>query len=270
MQHFRRNRPRGTWDDAYSTGAGPCVRTLAAPWQGAQACCMEQPPSELLDTRWSRLDALQGSGAGSEDAWQWFVQRYRGFVRDVLASILRRQDLIDHAEQEFWGYLFLSRTIERADRQRRFRALLFGTVRNFARAWSRKQGLPQLDEATLQSLTADETGQGAAMIRWVESVIRNALQVLDAEHPQMARCMRLFYGLGADPQDAKPRPASDVARELAVTTQSVYMMLFRGRQRLRALVEEELRDCCQDEESYREELQLLLRLAASRLPGLVE
>ncbi len=231
---------------------------------------MAQLPAEPLDTRWSRLDALEGSRTGAEDAWQWFVQRYRGFVRDVLASVLRRQDLVDHAEQEFWGYLFLSRTIERADRQRRFRALLFGTVRNFARAWSRKQGLPQLDEATLQSLAAADSGQGEAMIRWVESVIRNALQTLDAEHQQMARCMRLFYGLATDPQESRPLAASEAARELATTTQAVYMMLFRGRQRLRALVEEELRECCVDEESYREELQLLLRLTASRLPGLVE
>lgn len=223
---------------------------------------------EILETRWSRLDALQGSG--SEVAWQWFVERYREFVREVLASILRRQDLIDHAEAEFWGYLFLSRTIERADRQRRFRALLFGTVRNFARAWSRKQGLPQVDELVLQSLAAGEDGQGAAMVRWVESVVRNAMRTLEAEHPQMASCMRLFYGLGKGEADARTHPASEVAHQLGTTAQAVYMMLFRGRQRLRALVEEELRDCCQDEESYREELQLLLRVAASRLPGLVE
>ena len=48
------------------------------------------------------------------------------------------------------------------------------------------------------------------------------------------------------------------------------MHLHRSRARLRQILESELRESCTDEESFRDELGLLLRIAATRVPGLME
>jgi hypothetical protein len=48
------------------------------------------------------------------------------------------------------------------------------------------------------------------------------------------------------------------------------MHLHRSRTRLRQILESELRESCTDEESFRDELGLLLRIAATRVPGLME
>ena len=229
---------------------------------------MTDSRTDLLETRWSKLGMLHGAEA--EVGWNWFVERYRDFVRDVLASVLRTRELVDAAEEDFWGYLYLSGTLNRADRARRFRALLFGTTRNFARAWSRKRGLGQIDENALRSLEAVDDAGGAATVAWVDSVIHHGLRALAQEHALTARCISLFYGIGSHADPRGPRSASDVAAAIDNTTQAVYMMLFRGRQRMRQLVTDEVREGCGDEDALREELQLLLRVAASRLPGLVE
>jgi hypothetical protein len=94
---------------------------------------MSSSPSDPLSTHWSRIDALYGPDP--EAAWSWFVERYRPFVREVLTAVLPPTTDVSAADTEFWGYFYLSRVVDRADRQRRFRALLFGTVRNFARRW---------------------------------------------------------------------------------------------------------------------------------------
>lgn len=90
-----------------------------------------------ITTRWTQIDALRGDNA--ESAWNWFVDRYRPFVRGVLRATLQTPADAAPAEDEFWGYVYLSGAIHRADRERRFRAFLSGTVRNFARAWLRKR-----------------------------------------------------------------------------------------------------------------------------------
>ena len=97
------------------------------------ALTMSSSPSDPLSTHWSRIDALYGPDP--EAAWSWFVERYRPFVREVLTAVLPPTTDVSAADTEFWGYFYLSRVVDRADRQRRFRALLFGTVRNFARRW---------------------------------------------------------------------------------------------------------------------------------------
>jgi hypothetical protein len=39
---------------------------------------------------------------------------------------------------------------------------------------------------------------------------------------------------------------------------------------LRQILESELRESCADDEAFRDELRLLLRIAATRVPGLME
>ena len=223
--------------------------------------------TDALVTRWTQIGAMHGQNA--EQAWQWFVGRYRHFVRGILGGLLGQQNRAQAAEEEFWGYVFLSGALQRADRDRRFRAFLSGIVRNFARSWARTKGLPIAAEAALEGLTDDRGGESAELSLWVENVVDNALATLRDENPTTAKALESFYGIGLASAASTPKSASDVATALGNTTQGVYMLLFRGRKRLQQLIEEELREGCQDEAAWRGELQMLLGIAATKLPGLV-
>ncbi len=227
----------------------------------------DTPAETLLVTRWTQIGAMQGRDA--EQAWQWFVGRYRHFVRGILAGMLARQDRVQAAEEEFWGYVFLSGALQRADRDRRFRAFLSGIVRNFARSWARTKGLPIAAEEALEGLAAGREATPTELTIWVENVVENAVTTLREESPTTARALESFYGIGAADGARSPKSASEVATELGNTTQGIYMLLFRGRRRLRQIVEDELREGCGDAASCRDELQMLLGVAATKLPGLV-
>lgn len=219
------------------------------------------PPT--LATRWTRIHALAGNDA--DQAWRWFIGRYHPFVRGVLSGVLDRS-AVDRAEQEFWGYVFLSGAIRRADTDRRFRPFLAGIVRNFARSHARDRGLPLAPESAIDALPSPKL-DAPDLLAWTQNVIANGLRALIEEHETAGIALARFYGLGIDGQRTEPLPVSQVAEQLAVSRQAVYMLLHRGRRRLRALVENELRDGCADEEAFRDELQQLLQVAASALPG---
>ncbi|MEZ6037050.1 MAG: hypothetical protein R3F29_06190 [Planctomycetota bacterium] len=221
-----------------------------------------------MTTRWTRLGALHGHDA--EQAWHWFVDRYRPFVRGILGGMLGNGAKTAAAEEEFWGYVWLSGALRRADRERRFRAFLSGIVRHFARGFSRQNGLSLHDDWALE--TAPARDAAAAELRfWVDNVIANAMDTLRAESPTTAMAMTAFYGLdgGTGSGNGRAMSAIEVAAAVDNTPQGIYMLLFRGRKRLRTLIAEELREGCRDDEAFAEELQALLGLAASRLPGLL-
>jgi len=230
-----------------------------------------QKPGEMpsanstLVTSWTRIGALNGQDA--EQAWQWFVERYRPFVRGILSGMLGRATR-DTAEEEFWGYVWLSGALNRADRDRRFRAFLSGIVRNFARTFARKRGLQLADEAGVEDVRA--TGSDHTELQlWVDNVIANALATLRSESVTTTNAVASFYGLEGGLAPGEPMAAGDIASAMGNTAQGIYMLLFRGRKRVRQLIEDELREGCRDDDAWREEVQALLGIAASRLPGLL-
>ncbi|MEZ6037054.1 MAG: sigma factor [Planctomycetota bacterium] len=219
-----------------------------------------------LATRWTRIGALHGQDA--EQAWHWFVERYRPFVRGILGGMLGNSAKATAAEDEFWGYVWLSGALTRADRDRRFRAFLSGIVRNFARSFARKRGLPIADELTIDATPARPETTSELQL-WVDNVIANAIAALRNESTATATALASFYGIDGGLRAGQSMSASEVADAIGNSTQGVYMLLFRGRKRLRTLIEDELREGCQDQAAFGEELQALLGLAASRLPGLL-
>ena len=224
----------------------------------------ERRHDSLLSTRWTQIGALHGQDG--EQAWHWFVERYRPFVRGILGGLLGRSAAVTAAEEEFWGYVWLSGALQRAERGRRFRAFLSGIVRNFARSYARQRRLPLADEAMVAALPASQSADELRL--WVENVLDNGLQSLRGESPATARALAMFYGLGEEAA-AGARSAGDIAAAVGNTAQGVYMLLFRGRKRLRELIEAELREGCGDDEAFGEEVQALLGVAAKRLPGLL-
>lgn len=235
------------------------------------ALAMSSAPSDPLSTHWSRIDALYGPEP--EAAWNWFVGRYRPFVREVLTAVLPPTTDVTEADTEFWGYFYLSRVVDRADRQRRFRALLFGTVRNFARRWRDSRGMDPMPNEALDALTAEDSSASTASRFWAQNVLHNGLAQLRAENPLAADALALFYGIESSPRipdERAARSAAEVAAALRLSPQGIYMHLHRSRARLRQILESDLRESCADDEAFRDELRLLLRIAATRVPGLME
>ncbi len=244
-----------------SHGIQPAHMPANSPTQNAA----DQPGSALA-TRWTQIRALHGDDA--EQAWRWFVGRYRSFIRGVLRTVVGAA-AVDLVEHEFWGYVFLSGALRRADEDRRFRPFLAGIVRNFARTHVRDQGLPVAADFAADAVP-DRDSQDGELLCWTQNVIANGLRRLHEEHEAAALVLVRFYGLGLDGEPTVPTPASQIADQFGLSRQAVYMLLHRGRRRLRLLVEQELREGCSDEAAFRDELQQLLRVAAKELPGSIE
>ncbi len=220
-------------------------------------------------TRWTRIDALYGKD--KEAAWAWFIERYRAYVRGALAVQLRGLDRMQRAEEEFWGYVYLSDAIPRADRARRFRTYLAGILRNFARTFDRRD-LAQSGKPLAADLEppADAAVLAADMAVWTDTIVQLALKDLGAESPRVALAIQRFYGLAAPGEAAPPVQISALCAELQCTPGAVYQLLSRGRQRLRQLIEAELLQGCTDDRDLHDELELLLHNLGQRHPGVVE
>lgn len=217
-------------------------------------------------TRWTMLDALAGDEA--DTAWAWFVERYRPYVRGILLAVLQSPEQARSAENEFWGYVFLSNAVRRADRGRRFRTYLAGIVRNFARAWRRSHAAEEGTAVTQVERASDASLVQAELTAWTDTVVALALSDLRDEMPKAAEALTRFYGLqgGSGAQES----TSEIANSLQCNAAAVYQLLSRGRQRLRELIAAELMEGCSDAQEMEAELCELLRNLGQRHPGVHE
>lgn len=227
--------------------------------------------SRSLHTRWSMLDELRGGGA--EEAWRWFIDRYRGYIGTCLRRLIQAPERAEQAMEEVWSYLYTSSVIENADRDRRFRTYLAGTVRNFALEWQRKQAGSKA--ATLSGAAADDADPSRGyeehdMQLWTRQVVQLALAELAKGSADQAQALRWFYGLPqtfVDDGD-EPRPASWIATQLGIKVNAAHQLVFRARNRLRQCIERELRETVRDVDDLEDERRLVYRVIARESPGL--
>ena len=217
-------------------------------------------------TRWTMLDALAGEEANT--AWGWFVERYRPFVHGVLLAVLKSSEQAQAAESEFWGYVYLSDAVRRADRGRRFRTFLAGIVRNFARAWRRSHETVEGNVIQAVDRPSDADLVQAELTAWTDTVVSLALRNLRDEMPKAAEALTRFYGLQGG--SGTPESTSDIANVLQYNPPAVYQLLSRGRQRLRELIAAELMEGCSDPQEMEAELCELLGNLGQRHPGVSE
>ncbi len=233
--------------------------------------------SESLHTRWSMLERLRGSDA--EAAWRWFVEHYRDYVRSCLRRFLVDPALRSRAEDEIWSHLFSSDVFGLADRGRRFRPYLTGVVRNFARSWLRaEQGAAGVRHARAGGGHEAAIAAVDMLLRedqearlWARHVLRLAFLQLVARQPRRAEALRRFYGLEVTEDGVgfgATESVSSIARSLDIEPNAVHQDLYRGRNELRAAVEDELRQTVRDSESLDEEVRCLF-VAVSDAPGLL-
>lgn len=231
---------------------------------------MPDAPSNF-STRWSLIAEMHAGQPN--DSWDWFIRRYRGYVAAVLRHLGFRAVDIDVATEEFWGYLYRSRAVERADRSGRFRSFLSGVVRNYARSWRREQG------AAGEQPAADTTPEALPDLRqeveldlWAAQILHLGLTRLGREHPDYERVLRWFYGLPDEVGgEATPRRrATEIAQLLGCTPNAMHQTLFRARHRLRDSLEKEVSTTVGSSPDLREEVLLMLGAVGQSRPGLVE
>lgn len=224
-----------------------------------------------LRTRWSMLDGLRGESA--EESWRWFVDRYRPYILSCLRRLIRPGHRAEQAADEIWSYLFTSAVLDNADRERRFRSYLAGTVRNFALTWLRQNLTPT--DATAAEPVADGadpavTSEQQDMQQWTRQVVQLALAELARRHAEQVQVLRWFYGLpeAAAAESSEPRSVSWIAEQLGLKANAVHQIVFRGRKRLRTCIENELRETVRDEADLGDELRLIYAVIAQESPGL--
>jgi DNA-directed RNA polymerase specialized sigma24 family protein len=219
-------------------------------------------------TRWSMISRLR---AGSHaDAWPWFIDRYRPAIRAMLRRRLPHGQ-VDDAEQEFWGYLYSSRVFERADKSRRFRSYLGGVVVNFARTWTRagrrSAAVPLLDDA---AVVGPEQAMESEEVRlWAGHLLRLALDDLRAERPEQCDCLCWFYGLADAAGNVAPQSVATIAARLGKNLAAVHQVLSRGRERLRARIEQEILESVADRDELVDEMAIIAAALGQTAPGLL-
>lgn len=222
-------------------------------------------------TRWSVIAQLHEGKP--DDAWDWFIRRYRGYVAAVLRHLGLGAGDAAAATEEFWSYLYRSRAVERADRNGRFRSFLSGVVRNYAKSWRREQGAASASAATDGALdAAAELRDGADVTLWATQILHLGLARLGREHADDERALRWFYGLPDEVGgEAPPRVrATEIAARIGCTPNAMHQTLFRSRNRLRACIEKEVATTVGSSPDLREELLLLIGALHRAQPGLLE
>lgn len=228
-------------------------------------------PDPTLNTRWSMLEGLGEPRA--EDSWRWFIDRYRTYIRTGLGRLIQPEERARQATEEIWSYLFTSSIFANADRGRRFRTYLAGTIRNFALDWLRRNPLAGDPTAAVEVADfADPSTQFEEqdMRLWKQQVVQLALTALAHRHPEQVDVLRWFYGLPAsiDAEPGAPRPASWIAARLGIQANAVHQIVFRGRKRLRSCIENELRETVRDQADLDDEMRLIYAVIEAENPGL--
>lgn len=226
------------------------------------------PDQDTGETRWSMILRMQGEGA--DEGWRWFLTRYEPVIRAMLQRRLPRA-LANDAEAEFWGYLFASRALGRADRTRRFRAYLAGIVTNFARAFQRRQRPGGQHEGGIEQLaaSADHDFEQVELRAWARHTLMLALATMEAEFPAQVATLRWFYGLPDAGGAGAPITVTEIAARTGKKIATVHQDLTRGRQRLRHCIERDLRETVGNADEWRDELRLVCGAIESERPGLL-
>ncbi|MBL8752954.1 MAG: sigma-70 family RNA polymerase sigma factor [Planctomycetes bacterium] len=229
----------------------------------------QTPGGDALQTRWSRIHTLHDQDAG--DSWKWFIDRYSEAIRGMLRRHLPAR-FADEAEKEFWGYLFQSRALVRANPGLRFRAFLAGIVLNYARAWLRSQrrgveferlsDLPQ-SAVVVPAQAPDE------LWLWSRQTLVLALETMTAKFATQAVVLQWFYGLPTRDGDSSALSVAEIARRLGKSHAAIQQDLSRGRVRLRQCIEAELREQVGSEVDLQDEMRVVFGVIDRQQPGLL-
>lgn len=235
---------------------------------------MQDPEATTLwdATSWSLVERAAGHGKPAETnhAWVRLIDRYREPVTRGVRRILRGHPATDEILHEFPGYLLTHELLPKADRERgRFRCYLQGVLRRFVLDALRKRdprGASDLAASDLPApaaQTADDEDEAA----WADTVLSNATQRYIEGGTRDAEVLLRFHGVGPFEESSD---RETLCAEFDLTRNALNQSLHRGRQELRRLILEEVRDTVRGPGELHEEMTMVIaRLMAAR-PGLIQ
>ena len=185
----------------------------------------------MVDTRSSLIERVRNTQ--DAEGWREFVELYQ----PLLFSYVRKQGLTDHDArdmvQEIFSKLLRAMPKFELDHSRgRFRTWLWRIMHNVTNDWMRRLQRPTIHEVEwgdridqLESLAQSEPDDD-----WIDQQRRHILQtaltrVKARSQPQTWVCFEQYL--------LNHYPSNDVAKELGITTNSVYVNASRVLSRVR-------------------------------------
>lgn len=200
-------------------------------------------------TRWSLVLAARGANVASRQALGELCENYR----PVIQAFFRRQDDSQLAEDRTQAFLlhFLESSLHaRADANRgSFRAFLFTAVRNHwhealrREAAVKRQRGTEVGEAALDELASGDPGPERQFDRdWAMNVFARAQSRLREEATRSGKVALFDAVQGFLLEAPESSDYTRVSAALAMPANTVAVAVKRLRERLRALVQQELAD----------------------------
>lgn len=231
-------------------------------WKDLEAGSAPGDPQDSA-TRWSMIRDMRGNGPEQSAAWEGFMERYRPLVEGILRRRMGRERA-EECKEEFWGYLFLGKTIHDADREKgSFRRYLSVTVTNFGRTQvrtRRKAPLP-LEEDHGEGPSHEQPFEHEEVGAFARRDFAEALQSLP---PRAVTLLRKRFGI-----DEAEVPPSQLRAELSLTPEAFDTAVHRARKKLSKRFVTIVRDRVYSDEDLAEELRLAIaELLKDYPPGL--
>lgn len=233
---------------------------------------MSKPES---DTIWTATSWSVVSRAGSADqkvaneAWTRLIGSYEEPVRRGIRRLLRGHAATEEILAEFPGYLLEHELLPRADREvGRFRCYVQGVLRRFVLDALRRRTrgfAEEIDEnAVFDPASPDVEEQDEAV--WAETVLANATRACAGSGTRDAQILLRLHGVAPFEQQDR----DSLCEEFSLTRNALNQALHRGRQELRCLVLEQVRDTVQSPGDLHDEMTMIVQRLIDARPGLIQ
>ncbi len=173
---------------------------------------------------------------GNRTVWRQYVERYRPLVVGYAAKLgVPPEEAEDVAQSALLAFSSAYRAGRYQREKGRLSAWLFGIATNEVRSWRRREaargrhaGATEQAEA-LAELATDDALEELWRREWRDAVLWECMRALRRElQPETLRAFELFA--------LRERPAEEVARELGLTPNAVFLAKRRVLARLRDLL----------------------------------
>lgn len=245
-------------------------------------------PSEglLPNTMWSVILCARGSTEETaKAALERLCQTYYEPLRICVCSRLRRERGFSYAMAEgrardylqgFFEVLLRRDFLRRVDRaEGRFRSFILRSLDNFLRdEWDKEraavrgggQPVASLEETDDENQLLHEPASAGATPdhevdrAWARAVLENAMRRLQGECERLGKST-LFEALRPVlNQDSDALPQVEIARRLCMSEGALHVAHHRLRDKLRELIQDEVKETVINKETWREELRVLIDL----------
>lgn len=226
-------------------------------------------PREMWETtQWSVISKASGRRELSdrEAAWVALIERYRVPIEKSIRRHVQGMPDADRRVDEFFGYLFESGVLQKADRTKgRFRAYVQGVIRRYAlhQRSTRSGGAVELDLEQEDGPTEQELEEREES-EWAEAVLASAVAQMMAGGGRDGRVLLETYGIGG----GTPGDRDEICDRHGLNRNALNQALHRARGELKTLIMLEISETVSREKERAAETELVLKRLLAARPGL--